>query len=114
MNLAVNAFLEAIPDTVAVYRQRKLEAGHPPSAETELYLQAVNSRPDKLCRGTVVALRPGQRRRGLQQTIKEGNGIEQFKKNNPSRTSDGFSWEQLEQAVVKLHQLELTLDVRTR
>lgn len=114
INLAVGAFLDALPISAENYRMRRRASGQQPSSATEQYLVALESRPDVSCRETVVALRHGQRRRGLQQTIKEGNEKGFFKVTRRLQADDGHFLDETEEVSIKLDQLELIHDCRTR
>ncbi|EUC67723.1 AC9 transposase, putative, partial [Rhizoctonia solani AG-3 Rhs1AP] len=110
INLAVNAFLDALGGCSAAYLDKAKEHGYTPSDKTLDYLEALDTRPDLLCHDIVVALRSGQRRRGLQQTIREGNekGLWVLNKDLDENDSTGTA------RVLTLRQLQLLLDVKTR
>ncbi|CAE6524483.1 unnamed protein product [Rhizoctonia solani] len=120
INLAVNAICDALGATGDDYLQRQTSSGHTPSDSTVEYLQALRARPDLRVREIVKALRPGQRRRALNQIIKEGNDRGIWKIEDVQviqvTNADGTVEEREEEVevVIKLKVLNLILDVKTR
>jgi hypothetical protein len=116
INLAVTAFLDALHLTGDKYVESRKPSDGPPSSKTASYLSALKERPDKKCRATVVALRKGQRRVGLRQTIIEGNKKGHFKQRQQKKLPnlDGILVDTTIESIVKLQVIELLLDVPTR
>ncbi|CCO36123.1 Putative AC9 transposase [Rhizoctonia solani AG-1 IB] len=116
INLAVTAFLDALDFTGNKYLADRIKSGRPPTKRTENYVLALRQRPDKKCRATVVALRKGQRRVALRQTIIEGNERGHFKRQEPTEDPgpDGTTVKGWVEAIIKLRVIELLLDVPTR
>ncbi|KAF8751058.1 hAT family C-terminal dimerization region [Rhizoctonia solani] len=116
INLAVTAFLDALDVTGDKYLASRYNSDRPPSEKTENYVYALKKRPDKKCRATVVALRKGQRRVGLRQTIVEGNEKAHFKERKLLKAPnlEGVLVDTIVERLIKIRLVELLLDVPTR
>ncbi|CAE6411444.1 unnamed protein product, partial [Rhizoctonia solani] len=73
INLAVQDILAALADSAVEFQRTEESKGSTLTDEVVAYLNALSTSPHDRVRRTAAALRFGQRRQGLQNTINEGN-----------------------------------------